>query len=147
MKDGYTLADPTLVKGWREFDCGTTLAIQSVYPNFVVQQISNSLALRLCLPKGPEECELLWWVFGTPEDTDEQREIRIKQSNMIGPGGVISMEDGVVGGWIQRGTKRDQEKSTIVQMGGRDIQPSAEGRATEVSIRGFWQGYRDCMGV
>jgi len=144
---GGGVESASLVKGWREFDCGTTLAIQSTYPNFVVQQISNSLALRLCLPKGPEECELLWWVFGTPEDTEEQREIRIKQSNMIGPGGVISMEDGVVGGWIQRGTKRDQDKSTIVQMGGRDIAPSAEGRATEVSIRGFWQGYRDCMGV
>lgn len=147
VKDGYTLADPTLVEGWREFDCGTTLAIQSTYPNFVVQQISNSLALRLCLPKGPEECELLWWVFGTPEDTEEQRNIRIKQSNMIGPGGVISMEDGVVGGWIQRGTKRDLGKSSVVQMGGRGIEPSGEGRATEVSIRGFWQGYRDCMGV
>lgn len=147
VKDGYTLADPTLVQGWREFECGTTLAIQSTYPNFVVQQISNSLALRLCLPKGPEECELLWWVFGTPDDTEEQRDIRVKQSNMIGPGGVISMEDGVVGGWIQRGTRRDHDKSTIVQMGGRGIEPSAEGRATEVSIRGFWQGYRDCMGV
>ena len=147
VKDGYTLADPTLVKGWREFDCGTTLAIQSIYPNFVVQQISNSLALRLCLPKGPEECELLWWVLGTDEDTDEQRNIRIKQSNMIGPGGVISMEDGVVGGWVQRGTKRDQDKMTIVEMGGRDVAPSAEGRATEVSIRGFWKGYRECMGI
>jgi phenylpropionate dioxygenase-like ring-hydroxylating dioxygenase large terminal subunit len=147
VKDGYSLADPTLVKGWREFDCGTTLAIQSVYPNFVVQQITNSLALRLCLPKGPEECELLWWVFGTPEDTDEQRDIRIKQSNMIGPGGVISMEDGVVGGWIQRGTRRDHDKTTIVEMGGRDVASSAEGRATEVSIRGFWRGYRDCMGI
>ena len=147
VKDGYSLADPTLVKGWREFDCGTTLAIQSVYPNFVVQQITNSLALRLCLPKGPEECELLWWVFGTPEDTDEQRDIRIKQSNMIGPGGVISMEDGVVGGWIQRGTRRDHDKTTIVEMGGRDVASSTEGRATEVSIRGFWRGYRDCMGI
>ena len=147
VKDGYSLADPSLVKGWREFDCGTTLAIQSVYPNFVVQQITNSLALRLCLPKGPEECELLWWVFGTPEDTDEQRDIRIKQSNMIGPGGVISMEDGVVGGWIQRGTRRDQDKTTIVEMGGRDVASSTEGRATEVSIRGFWRGYRDCMGI
>lgn len=147
VKDGYTLADPTLVQGWREFDCGTTLAIQSTYPNFVVQQISNSLALRLCLPKGPEECELLWWVFGAPEDTDEQRDIRVKQSNMIGPGGVISMEDGVVGGWIQRGTRRDKGKSSVVLMGGRGIEPSGEGRATEVSIRGFWQGYRDCMGI
>lgn len=145
VKDGYTLADPTLVKGWREFDCGTTLAIQSIYPNFIVQQISNSLALRLCLPKGPEECELLWWVFGTPEDSAEQRNIRVKQSNMIGPGGVISMEDGVVGGWVQRGSKRDPDLSTVVEMGGHDVEPSAEGRATEVSIRGFWKGYRECM--
>lgn len=147
VKDGYTLADPTLVKGWREFECGTTLAIQSVYPNFVVQQISNSLALRLCLPKGPEECELLWWIIGTDADTDEQHDIRVKQSNMVGPGGVISMEDGVVGGWVQRGSRRDLEKTTIVEMGGRDVAPSAEGRATEVSIRGFWKGYRECMGL
>lgn len=147
VKDGYTLADPSLIKSWREYECGTTLAIQTVYPNCIVQQISNSLALRLCLPKGPDECELLWWVLGTPEDTPEQREIRIKQSNMIGPGGVISLEDGVVGGWIQRGTKRDQEKSTVVEMGGRGVAPSGEGRATEVAIRAWWKVYRECMGI
>lgn len=147
VKDNYLLSDPSLVAGWREYDCGTTLAIQSVFPNFVVQQIYNSIALRLCLPKGPEECELLWWLIGCENDSEGEREARIRQSNLVGPGGLISMEDGVVGGWIQRGSRGDQDKSTILEMGGRDVAPTEEGRATEVSIRGFWQGYRDLMGV
>ncbi len=147
VKDGYRLADPSLVDGWREFECGTTLAIQSIHPNFVVQQIYNSIALRLCLPKGPEECELLWWIIGFADDSEEEREARIRQSNLVGPGGLISMEDGVVGGWVQRGSRHDPGKATVLEMGGRDVAPTEEGRATEVSIRGFWRGYRDLMGA
>ena len=30
------------------------------------------------------------------------------------------MEDGVVGGWVQRGSKQDLDKTTIVEMGGTD---------------------------
>lgn len=89
----------------------------------------------------------MWWILGYADDSDEEREARIRQSNLVGPGGLISMEDGVVGGWVQRGSKRDPEKTTIVEMGGRDVAPTDEGRATEVSIRGFWRGYRDLMGV
>lgn len=147
MDHGFELADPSLVKKWREFDCGTTLAIQSIYPNFVCQQIYNSIALRLCLPKGPEECELVWWVLGSEDDTDEQHDMRVVQSNMIGPGGLISMEDGVIGGWVQRATKRDGKMMTVLEMGGRDVAPSENSRATEVSIRGFWSGWRSLMGI
>lgn len=147
MDHGFALADPSLVKKWREFDCGTTLAIQSIYPNFVCQQIYNSIALRLCVPKGPEECELVWWVLGSEEDTDEQHDMRVTQSNMIGPGGLISMEDGVIGGWVQRATKRDGNRMTVLEMGGHGIEPSENSRATEVSIRGFWSGYRTLMGI
>ncbi len=147
VKDGYLLSDPRLVEMWREFDCGTTLAIQSTFPNFVVQQIYNSIALRLCVPRGPEECELMWWILGSADDTKEQRDVRVRQSNLVGPGGLISMEDGVVGGWVQRSSKQDPEKTTILEMGGRDVAPSEDGWTTEVSIRGFWKGFRDLMGV
>jgi len=147
VDDKFGLADPSLIEGWPEYPCGTTLAIQSIFPNFVVQQISNSIALRLCVPKGPDACELMWWVLGRNSDIEEQRRIRIKQSNMIGPGGLISMEDGVVGGWIRRAVKGDPEKTSLLEMGGRTVEPSHNSRATEVSIRGFWNGYRDCMGV
>ena len=147
MDHGFEMADPSLIKKWQEFNCGTTLAIQSVYPNFVCQQIYNSLALRLCVPKGPENCELIWWVLGTAADTDEERGIRVTQSNMIGPAGLISMEDGVVGGWVQRATVRDGSSLTVLEMGGRNVEPSKNSRATEVSIRGFWNGWRTLMNV
>jgi anthranilate 1,2-dioxygenase large subunit/terephthalate 1,2-dioxygenase oxygenase component alpha subunit len=147
VKDDYILEDASLIRSWPEFSCGTTLAIQSLYPNFVLQQTMNSIALRLCVPKGPDECELLWWVLGADDDTDDQQDMRVKQSNLIGPAGLISMEDGIIGGWVQRGIKGDQDKSSLVEMGGRDVAPSKDSRATEVSIRGFWNGYRDLMGV
>ena len=146
MDDGFELADPSLTGRWPEFPCGTTLAIQSIFPNLVVQQMYNSIALRLCLPKGPESCELLWWVLGAADDTPAQRDMRIKQSNLIGPGGLVSMEDGVVGGWVQRATRND-DTTSLLEMGGRDVTPSPGSRATEVSIRGFWTGWRSTMGV
>ena len=147
VDDEYSLADPSLLESWPEFPCGTTLAIQSIYPNFVLQQNLNSIALRLCVPKGPEACELLWWVMGTEDDTPEQELMRIKQSNLIGPAGVISMEDGVIGGWVQRASRQEPGENTLLEMGGRDVAPSRDSRATEVSVRGFWNGYRDLMGV
>lgn len=147
MDHGFELADPSLIKKWREFDCGTSLAIQSIYPNFVCQQIYNSLAFRLCVPTGPETCELVWWLLGTEDDSDEQHAMRVTQSNFIGPGGLISMEDGVVGGWVQRATKRDGEKTTVLEMGGHDFGPSENSRATEASIRGYWNGWRSLMGI
>lgn len=144
-KEGYRLADDSIFDNWSEYACGTTLAIQTVFPNFVVQQIQNSIALRLCLPKGPGDCELQWWILGAADDTEEQRRIRIRQSNLIGPSGLISMEDGVVGGWVQRATRNDPEAASFVEMGGRDVAPSQDSRATEVAIRGFWSAYRALM--
>jgi len=145
VSDGYTLNDPSLIAKWDEYPCGTTLAIQTIFPNFVVQQISNSIAVRLCLPKGPEQCELLWWILGTEEDSLKQRDMRVRQSNMVGPGGVISMEDGVVGGWIQRATREDKDERSLVEMGGRDFAPIPNNRVTEVAVRSFWRAWRDCV--
>ena len=147
VDDNFGLADPGLIAAWPEYECGTTLAIQSLYPNFVLQQTMNSIALRLCVPKGPDACELMWWILGSEDDTAEQHRARVRQSNLVGPGGLISLEDGVIGGWVQRGTRGDPEKTSLVEMGGRDVEPSRDTRATEVSVRGFWNGYRDLMGV
>ncbi len=147
VDDGYRLADSRPVSGWPEFPCGTTLAIQSIFPNFVIQQTQNSIALRVCTPKGPDGCELSWRILGCADDTKAQRAARIHQSNLIGPGGLISMEDGVIGSWVQRGTRADPDRVSLLEMGGRDVAPSPGSRATEVSVRGFWNGFRDLMGV
>jgi hypothetical protein len=72
--------------------------------------------------------------------------IRQKQSNLVGPGGYISMEDGAVGGFIQRALPGGEEGAAVVEMGGRGVGSQAT-RATETAVRGFWQVYRRLMAL
>src|SRR5579872_6889357 len=49
----FGLADPSLIASRPERNDGITLAIQSIFPTCIVQQISNSLAVRWLVPLGP----------------------------------------------------------------------------------------------
>jgi phenylpropionate dioxygenase-like ring-hydroxylating dioxygenase large terminal subunit len=142
--DRYRLKDPSLLQGFEEFSDGVTLQILSVFPGFILQQIQNCLAVRQVIPRTGGRSELNWTYFGYVDDTPEQRHIRLKQSNLIGPSGFISMEDGAVGGFVQRGIVGARDFEAVVEMGGHDAN-SAEGRATEASVRGFWKAYRHHM--
>jgi phenylpropionate dioxygenase-like ring-hydroxylating dioxygenase large terminal subunit len=144
--DRYRLKDPSLLAGFKEYDDGVTLQILSVFPGFVLQQIQNCLAVRQVLPKGTARTELNWTYIGYTDDTPEQRRVRLKQSNLVGPAGFISMEDGAVGGFVQRGIAGAADHEAVVEMGGDDA-VSGEGRATEASVRGFWKAYRRHMGA
>ncbi len=141
------LADPSLIAGRQEFDDGITVAVQSLFPSCVNQQIYNTLALRQIVPLGPLRSELHWTIFGYTDDDPELRTMRLKQSNLIGPAGFVSIDDGVIGEWVQRGIGgRGAEASSIMEMGGREIASTTGSRATEATLRGFWSGYRSLMG-
>ena len=144
--DRYRLKDPSVLEGFPEFDDGVTLQILSVFPGFVLQQIQNCLAVRQVLPKGVARTELNWTYIGYADDTPEQRKVRLKQLNLVGPAGYISMEDGAVGGFVQRGIAGAHDHEALLEMGG-DRAESSEGRATEASVRGFWKAYRGRMDV
>lgn len=145
-QDGYQLADPSLLQGFKEFEDGITLQILSVFPGFVLQQIQNSLAVRQVLPRGVESTDLNWTYLGYADDTPEQREVRLKQANLIGPAGFVSMEDGAVGGFVQRGIAAAGDAEAVIEMGG-DSTSSSPSRVTEASVRGFWKAYRGLMGI
>lgn len=142
----YRLKDPSLLQGFSEYDDGVTLQILSVFPGFVLQQIQNCLAVRQLLPQGVERSELHWTLLGYADDTPAERTVRLKQSNLVGPAGFISMEDGAVGGFVQRGIAGAAGLEAVVQMGGEGVE-TGEGRATETSVRGFWKAYRQYMQV
>lgn len=142
----YRLKDPSVLAGFQEFGDGVTLQILSVFPGFVLQQIKNCLAVRQVLPKGQDRTELNWTYIGYADDAPEQRTARLKQLNLVGPAGFISMEDGAVGGFVQRGIAGAQGLESILEMGGDQCE-SSEGRATETSVRGFWKAYRAHMEV
>jgi anthranilate 1,2-dioxygenase large subunit len=145
-RQGYHLADPSLIAGRDEFGDGVTLQILSVFPGFVLQQIQNSLAVRQVLPKSVSETELVWTYFGYADDDHTLRHMRMKQANLVGPGGYVSMEDGAVGGFIQRALAGAGEASSVVAMGGNGA-ASQDTRATEAAVRGFWKAYRAHMGL
>jgi len=140
-KDDFSLQDVTLLKGMDEFGDGVTLQILSVFPGFVLAQIQNTLAVRQVLPEGVESTALNWVYLGFEDDTPELRTMRHKQSNLIGAAGFVSMEDGAVGGFVQRGITSASEHQAIVEMGGDAVHSQAS-RTTEASVRGFWKAYR-----
>ena len=144
--DRYRLRDPSVLAGFAEYGDGITLQILSVFPGFVLQQIQNCLAVRQVLPRGLQNTDLHWTYLGYADDTPEQREVRLKQSNLIGPAGFISMEDGAVGGFVQRGIAGAGAMEGVLEMGGHGAK-GGEGRATEASVRGFWKAYRGHMGI
>ena len=145
LHDDYRLHDPRFLASVDEIGDGVTLQILSVFPNFVLQQIHNSIALRLVLPKGPNETELQWTYLGFEDDDDAMTERRLQQANLVGPAGYVAMEDGAVGGFIQRAIVGGEDERSVLEMGGFD-HASQDTRTTEASIRGFWQAYRPLMG-
>lgn len=141
-----SLSDMSLLGSFKEFDDDITLQILSVFPNFVLQQIQNSIAVRAVLPKGTDGMHLKWTYIGFEGDTPEQRKTRLKLSNLIGPGGYVSMEDGCIGNFVQRGVQNASNEKAVLAMGGYSIETSDD-RITEAAIRGFWTEYRDRMGL
>ena len=145
LKDQYKLHDSSMMEHRLELGDLVTNSIQTIFPNLVVQQILNCLAVRQLIPRDVNSSELIWTVLGFEDDTDDMTELRLNANNLVGPAGFISMEDGCVGGFVQRAAKADPQAQTIMPMGGRGIEPSAGSRVTESAVRGFWKGWRECM--
>ncbi len=144
--EDFALKDPSLLDNADEFGDGCHMQILTVFPNFVLQQIQNTLAVRQILPKGQMQTALNWTTFGFADDTPEMKTRRLRQNNLAGPAGYVSMEDGAVGGFVQRGVAAAGGERAVVEMGGSGT--ANEGtRATEASVRGFWKCYRAHMGV
>ncbi len=144
--DSIGLKEPGLLAGRDEFGDGITLQILSVFPNLVLQQVRNSLVVRQIVPKGVDRTDVVWTNYGFEDDDDALTELRLMQSNFIGPAGYISMEDGAVGAFVQRALPGAGGATSVLKMGG-DGAASQESRATETSIRGFWKAYRKIMDI
>lgn len=139
------LDGPQLLDRWDEFDDGITHSIQSFFPNLCLQLTFNSLAIRFFIPRGVDKTELVWFYLGVEGDTPEQTQMRVRQANLTGAAGLVSLEDGCINEFVQRGIVGSEDERSFLQMGGRQVESSEDSRATEVAIRGFWDGYRRLM--
>lgn len=143
---GYLLEDPSLLEGRPDFNDGVTVSITSIFPCLVIQQIMNTLATRHIRPKAADDFELYWTYFGYQNDDAQMIEARLKQANLIGPAGLISMEDSEAIELIQRAIVRDEHENSFLEFGGlnADLDQDRQGEAT---IRAFWRYYAGLMGL
>lgn len=146
MDDGFHLEDDSVLGHIKEYDEATTNHIQPIFPQLVIQQIHNTLVARQLLPKGPNNFELIFHFFGYVDDTPELRELRLKQANLVGPAGYISMEDTEATELVQKGTRRDPTACSVIEMA-RDNPGQQDTVITESLIRRFWAGYQQLMGL
>lgn len=142
----FRLRDPSVIESIDEYGDGVSVQILTIFPGMVLQQIRNTIAVRVLRPRGVDRSELDWIHLGFAGDDEAMTERRLRQGNLVGAAGYISMEDGCVGGFVQRALHYDDDGSGLVMMGGHDAQ-SQPFRATEAAIRGFWKQYRALTGA
>lgn len=143
--EGFHLEDDSILGLVPEYDIVATNHIQPIFPQLVIQQIHNTLVARQLLPKGPNNFELIFHFFGYTDDTPELRALRIKQANLVGPAGYISMEDTEATELVQYGTVRDGNAYSVIEMA-KQAPEQDDTLITEKLIRSFWTGYQELMG-
>jgi salicylate 5-hydroxylase large subunit len=142
----FALQDPRLIEPVREFAGDATVVMQTVWPNLIVQQQSNALAVRQIVPIDPGNFDLVWTVFGYADDPPEMRRRRLRQGNLFGPGGLVSVDDSEAMLLSQAGIAGNEEHAALVELGGRDIADTPH-MVTETLIRGMYRHYRAVMGL
>jgi anthranilate 1,2-dioxygenase large subunit len=144
--EGFRLEDPSVLGMIKEYDLLATNHIQPIFPQLVIQQIHNTLVARQLLPKGPDHFEVVFHFFGYEDDTPELRDLRIKQANLVGPAGYISMEDTEATELVQHGIIGDGDAALSVLEMSRAAPDQRNNLISESMVRSFWVGYQKLMG-
>jgi anthranilate 1,2-dioxygenase large subunit len=142
-----SLKEPELVHFRRERADPLNIAITSVFPSAVFVQISNSLAVRQIRPRGIDEVEIFQTMLGYADDPPELTLHRLRQANLVGPAGLVSMEDGEAIEIAHRASKPDCDSTTIIELGGAGVISDRDYRVTDVPLRGFWSYYAELLGI
>ena len=144
--ESLQLNDPSIVAFHDEEGDRRAVNMMTVFPSAFFQRLSNTLATRHIRPKSPDEFELYWTYFGYADDTPEVREMRVRQVNLVGPAGLVSMEDGEAGVLVQKSLRAGGHSHSVIEMGGTGAIEDQDTILTEVPVRGFWRYYCGLMG-
>src|SRR5271154_6494154 len=140
-----SLQEPALVKFHPEHGDRLNIAISTVFPASVFVQISNSMAVRQVRPRGIGEVEIFQTMLGYEDDTPEMTLHRLRQANLVGPAGLVSMEDGEAIEIAHRASRPDSDSSSVIELGGAGIISDRDYRVTDVPLRGFWSYYAELL--
>ncbi len=125
---------------------GPTAVMTTLFPSVILQQQVNSVSTRHIQPRGNGAFDFVWTHFGYEDDTPEMTERRLRQSNLFGPAGFVSADDGEVIELSQKGFEQKPEHRALAELGGRDV-GDTDHMVTETLIRGMYAYWRKVMGL
>ena len=134
----FQLEDRSVVESVDEYGDGISVQILTSSRAWCCSRSAIRSRFAVIRPRGVEKTELEWIHMGFETDDEAMTERRLRQGNLIGAAGYISMEDGCIGGLVQRGIRYNDDGGGVVMMGGYDAEPQ-HFRASEAAIRGFWK--------
>ncbi len=147
LDESLTLEDPSIVGFHDELGDRKVINMMHVFPSVQFGRLANCLATRHIRPKAVDDFELYWTFFGYADDDAELRAFRLRQVNLVGPAGLVSMEDSFVGALVQRAIGREGDQHSVVEMGGVGPVADQDTVLTEVPVRGMWRYYCELMGL
>jgi salicylate 5-hydroxylase large subunit len=123
-----------------------TVVMMTLFPSLIIQQQVNSLSTRHIQPAGVGEFDFVWTHFGFEDDTPEMTQRRLRQSNLFGPAGFVSADDGEVIEFVQSAFRANSQARTISELDGLEVKPT-DHMVTETLIRGMYAYWRSVMGI
>jgi salicylate 5-hydroxylase large subunit len=142
--EDLTLNDPSMLEPVREF-AQYTVCMTTIWPNLILQQQSNTLAMRQIITKGPGAFELAWTFFGYDDDDEAMTRRRLRQANLMGPAGYVSIDDSEMMALSQQGIAASPEAEAVVELDGAAWRKELPHGVTESEIRAFYDYYRKVM--
>jgi salicylate 5-hydroxylase large subunit len=140
------LNDPTMLEPVKEYE-QYTIALMTIWPNLVMQRQSNTLAMRQVIPRGPNAFELAWTFFGYADDDEAMTQRRLRQANLMGPSGYVSIDDSEVLAFVQQGVRQAPDAAGVLEMDGDGWSDETPHAVTEGEIRAMYAHYRKVMGL
>jgi len=144
---GIKLREGSMVEFRPDRNDDINIAIVSLFPNGVIAQIANSMATRQIRPRGPGEFEVFQTLIGYQDDTPEMTQHRLRQANLVGPAGFVSMEDGEAIEIVQRATRAAPDAVQVLENGGKGAIADCDYRVNDVPVRGFWSYYSELLDI
>jgi salicylate 5-hydroxylase large subunit len=108
----------------------------------VLQQM-NLLAMRHVRPLGPNACVKTWTFFGYQDEAPELRKQRLMQANLLGPAGLVTIDDNEILAMAQDGAAASPYSNSVLEAGKGS--GDADHLMTESAVRAFFDCYRNVM--
>jgi phenylpropionate dioxygenase-like ring-hydroxylating dioxygenase large terminal subunit len=116
-------------------------------PALVITHHLDMINVRYAIPRGAKHVEVHYCYYVRKDDDEAMRRHRLRQSsNLLGPSGLITLEDAAVFHRIQKAT---ETKGEAIFLKGciEGVDPYSSAQNDEVANLVWWQAYRRLLGL